>query len=75
LANVSTATVSHLLQRRRAYLGQDFRQRCRKAAAQLGYRPNPAARNLARGRIGVVLYVVPSVGVGIQSLAAASSRS
>jgi hypothetical protein len=30
----------------------------------MGYRPNLAARNLARGTSGVVLYLVPHVAVG-----------
>ncbi len=36
----------------------------RNAAAELGYRPNLAARNLARGKSGVVLYIVPRLAGG-----------
>ena len=36
----------------------------RKAAQKLGYRPNLAARNLAVGGSGVVLYVVPRIALG-----------
>jgi DNA-binding LacI/PurR family transcriptional regulator len=38
----------------------------------LGYRPNLAARNLARGKSGVVLYVVPHVAVGEMPMQAGS---
>jgi DNA-binding LacI/PurR family transcriptional regulator len=44
----------------------------RRAAAEFGYRPNLAARNLASGKSGVVLYVVPRVAVGEMQMAAGS---
>ncbi|WP_068280926.1 LacI family DNA-binding transcriptional regulator [Aldersonia kunmingensis] len=73
LANVSTATVSYVLNksagRRISEATQDAVYR---AAEQLGYRPNVAARNLARGKSGVVLYVVPRIAVGDMPLLAAS---
>lgn len=60
LANVSTATVTYVLNdvpgRR---ISEQTRQLVRAAAERLGYRPNLAARNLAVGGSGVVLYVVP----------------
>ena len=43
-----------------------------RAAEKLGYRPNAAARNLARGKSGVVLYVVPRVAVGEMPMQAGS---
>src|SRR5262249_51428481 len=43
-----------------------------RAAEQLGYRPNLAARNLARGKSGVVLYVLPRVAVGEMPMQAGS---
>ena len=65
LANVSTATVSYVLndvagQR----ISAQTRDAVRSAARQLGYRPNLAARNLAVGGSGVVLYIVPRMALG-----------
>lgn len=73
LASVSTATVSYVLNNaegRRISAGT--REAVRRAADLLGYRPNLAARNLARGRSGVVLYVVPQVAVGEMPMLAGS---
>lgn len=73
LAQVSTATVSYVLnnvQGRR--ISPETRAAVRRAAAELGYRPNLAARNLASGKSGVVLYVVPRVAVGEMPMAAGS---
>lgn len=73
LARVSTATVSYVLnnaQGRR--ISTQTRAAVHRAAAELGYRPNLAARNLASGRSGVVLYVVPRVAVGEMPMAAGS---
>lgn len=65
LASVSTATVSYVLndaEGRR--ISAETREAVQRAAKLLGYRPNLAARNLARGKGGVVLYVLPHVAVG-----------
>jgi DNA-binding LacI/PurR family transcriptional regulator len=73
LARVSTATVSYVLNRvdgRRISAGT--REAVFRAAEQLGYRPNVAARNLASGKSGVVLYVVPRVAVGEMPMLAGS---
>jgi DNA-binding LacI/PurR family transcriptional regulator len=72
LANVSTATVSHVLNNVEGRTSAKTQAAVRKAAAQLGYRPNLAARNLARGRSGVVLYVVPNIAVGQMPMEAGS---
>jgi DNA-binding LacI/PurR family transcriptional regulator len=65
LANVSTATVSYVLNN---VVGQRIsEQTCatvRRAADELGYRPNLAARNLAVGGSGVVLYIMPRMALG-----------
>src|SRR5947209_7459364 len=65
LANVSTATVSYVLNN---VEGQTISARTRaavqSAAQELGYRPNLAARNLAVGGSGVVLYIVPRMALG-----------
>jgi DNA-binding LacI/PurR family transcriptional regulator len=65
LANVSTATVSYVLNN---VAGQTISPATRaavsEAAKKLGYRPNLAARNLAVGASGVVLYIVPRVAMG-----------
>lgn len=65
LAKVSPATVSYVLN---DVTGQTIsaqtRAAVRAAAEELGYRPNLAARNLARGGSGVMLYVVPRISLG-----------
>ncbi|MET7769888.1 LacI family DNA-binding transcriptional regulator [Nocardia sp. NPDC005366] len=65
LAKVSTATVSYVLNN---VAGQTISAQTqsvvREAARQLGYRPNLAARNLAIGGSGIVLYIVPQMAMG-----------
>jgi DNA-binding LacI/PurR family transcriptional regulator len=73
LASVSTATVSYVLndaEGRR--ISAETREAVHRAAKLLGYRPNLAARNLARGKGGVVLYVLPNVAVGEMPMQAGS---
>jgi DNA-binding LacI/PurR family transcriptional regulator len=73
LASVSTATVSYVLndaEGRR--ISAETRDAVQRAAKLLGYRPNLAARNLARGKSGVVLHVVPHVAVGDMPMQAGS---
>jgi DNA-binding LacI/PurR family transcriptional regulator len=73
LADVSTATVSYVLNNvegRR--ISAQTRDAVNRAAKLLGYRPNLAARNLARGKGGVVLYVVPHIAVGDMPMQAGS---
>lgn len=65
LANVSTATVSYVLNNVEGQrISEQTRAAVRSAAATLGYRPNLAARNLASGGSGLVLYVVPRMALG-----------
>jgi DNA-binding LacI/PurR family transcriptional regulator len=65
LAKVSPATVTYVLN---DVAGQTIsaqtRAAVRAAAKELGYRPNLAARNLAVGGSGVVLYIVPRISLG-----------
>ncbi|MGH7292284.1 MAG: LacI family DNA-binding transcriptional regulator, partial [Myxococcota bacterium] len=65
LANVSAATVSYVLN---DVTGQTISAQTKAAvqaaAKELGYRPNLAARNLAVGGSGVMLYVVPRISLG-----------
>lgn len=64
-ANVSTATVSYVLNNAVGRtISPQTRAAVHSAAAELGYRPNLAARNLARGKSGVVLYIVPQLASG-----------
>lgn len=73
LASVSTATVSYVLNNAAGRrISEQTREAVHRAAELLGYRPNPAARNLARGKSGVVLYVVPHVAVGEMPMIAGS---
>jgi DNA-binding LacI/PurR family transcriptional regulator len=65
LANVSAATVSYVLNNVEGQtISPATRAAVRGAAKKLGYRPNLAARNLAVGGSGVVLYVVPRMALG-----------
>lgn len=73
LANVSTATVSYVLNNSAGKrISPRTREAVYRAAGQLGYRPNAAARNLARGGSGVVLSVLPRVAVGDMPIQAGS---
>jgi DNA-binding LacI/PurR family transcriptional regulator len=73
LASVSTATVSYVLNNAAGRrISAQTREAVHHAANLLGYRPNLAARNLARGKSGVVLYVVPHVAVGEMPMHAGS---
>jgi DNA-binding LacI/PurR family transcriptional regulator len=73
LASVSTATVSYVLNNAEGRrISEQTREAVYRAAKLLGYRPNLAARNLARGKGGVVLYVVPHVAVGEMPMQAGS---
>src|ERR1700761_7985608 len=73
LASVSTATVSYVLNNAEGRrISPQTREAVHRAAELLGYRPNVAARNLARGKSGVVLYVVPQVAVGEMPMQAGS---
>jgi DNA-binding LacI/PurR family transcriptional regulator len=73
LASVSTATVSYVLNNAEGRrISAQTRDAVYRAAKLLGYRPNMAARNLARGKSGVVLYVVPHVAVGEMPMQAGS---
>ena len=65
LANVSPATVSYVLNNVKGQtISAQTRAAVQDAAKSLGYRPNLAARNLARGGSGVVLYIVPRIALG-----------
>ena len=65
LASVSTATVSYVLNKSEGpRISPRTREAVYRAAEKLGYRPNAAARNLARGKSGVVLYVSATGGGG-----------
>lgn len=73
LAQVSTATVSYVLNKTEGKrISPRTSEAVQRAAEQLGYRPNFAAQNLARGKSGVVLYVVPRVAVGEMPMQAGS---
>lgn len=76
LASVSTATVSYVLNESEGRrISPRTREAVYRAAEQLGYRPNVAARNLASGNSGAVLYVVPRVAVGEMPMQAGSQMT
>ena len=65
LAKVSPATVSYVLNNVSGQtISAQTRAAVHAAAQTLGYRPNLAARNLAVGGSGVVLYIVPRTDLG-----------
>jgi DNA-binding LacI/PurR family transcriptional regulator len=56
-AGVSATTVSHALNGK-GRLPEETRDRVRRVAEELGYRPNATARNLAGGKTGLLAIVV-----------------
>ena len=60
MAGVSVRTVSNVVNRF-PHVAPDTRARVEKALEQLNYRPNLAARNLRRGRSGLIGLVVPEI--------------
>jgi DNA-binding LacI/PurR family transcriptional regulator len=61
-AGVSTMTVSNVLNNK-ASVAPGTRARVQAAVAELGYRPSLSARNLARGRSGVVALALPEISI------------
>jgi DNA-binding LacI/PurR family transcriptional regulator len=61
-AGVSIRTVSNVVNGY-AQVSDDTRRRVEEAVAELGYRPNLLARNLKRGRTGLLALVVPELDV------------
>jgi DNA-binding LacI/PurR family transcriptional regulator len=59
-ASVSVATVSRVLNADPS-VDPEFRERVRKAVAELGYRPNRLARNLRRQQMEALGIVVPDI--------------
>lgn len=70
-AGVSRTTVSHILNGRGDRFPEATRDRVLAAAADLEYRPSPAARNLARGRSDTIVLLVPNAiwGPNLQNAA------
>ncbi len=60
-AGVSITTVSHALSGK-GRLPVETRERVRRVAADLGYAPNPAARSLAGGKVGLIATFVSLPG-------------
>lgn len=59
--NVSIKTVSNVVRRNDGRVGAATRERILAAIAELDYRPNLAARQLRRGRVGVIALAIPAV--------------
>ncbi|MFD8735917.1 LacI family DNA-binding transcriptional regulator [Streptomyces sp. NPDC059618] len=65
LAKVSRATVSYVLNDKTGQkISDQTREAVRRAAEELGYRPNEAARRLASGQSRLVLLVLPHARLG-----------
>jgi LacI family transcriptional regulator len=77
-AGVSGAAVSYVLTGRADQVGADTARRVRLAAAELGYRPNRAARALRSDRhgiIGLVLGEVPRTPPPVETMAGAHDEA
>lgn len=61
LANVSTSTVSNLLNGRTKRMTPETLDRVQRAIEQLGYSPNRTARQLKTGHVDMLGVIVPSV--------------
>lgn len=61
-AGVSMKTVSNVINEY-AHVSARTRERVLAAIEEVGYRPNLSARNLARGRAGVIALVVPELSL------------
>jgi DNA-binding LacI/PurR family transcriptional regulator len=61
LAGVSWKTVSNVVHDK-PNVGQETRERVQAVIDQLGYQPDPAGRQLRRGRSDTVTLVVPEIG-------------
>ncbi len=65
MAKVSRATVSYVLNDKPGQkISAQTREAVHRAAEQLGYRPNEAARRLASGQSRLVLFVMPRARLG-----------
>lgn len=60
-AGVSPSTVSRVFAQPEI-VAEDARRRVLASAQELGYRPNPVARSLAKGRTGNLGLIVPDIG-------------
>lgn len=60
-AGVSATTVSHALNGK-GEVAQETRKRVQETAARLGYSPDPVARGLVTGRVGVIGVVIRHMG-------------
>lgn len=60
-AGVSPATVSKVLNRKDAFIGEETRKRIWSLARELNYRPNSIARSLVTRRSRVIGIVVPDI--------------
>jgi DNA-binding LacI/PurR family transcriptional regulator len=59
-AGVSKKTVSNVVNNQ-PFVAEHTRKRVLQAIEELGYQPNLSARNLARGRTGVIALVIPQL--------------
>lgn len=60
-AGVSTMTASNVINNREGHYSPETRARVLLAAAEVGYVPNPVARHLRKGKVGLLALVIPDI--------------
>lgn len=60
-AGVSIKTASNVINKRSGHYSQETYYAVMKSAMDLGYIPNPAARHLRSGKIGMIALVIPDI--------------
>lgn len=61
ITGLSEMTVSNVLRGKGEHYSQETYDRIMKTAEEVGYRPNLAARHLAKGKTGIIALVLPDI--------------
>lgn len=61
ITGLSEMTVSNVIRGKGGHFSQETHDRIMKAAEEVGYRPNLAARHLAKGKTGIIALVLPDI--------------
>ncbi|MFN8490188.1 MAG: LacI family DNA-binding transcriptional regulator [Caldilineaceae bacterium] len=60
-AGVSMMTASNVINQKEDHYSSETRERVLRAATDIGYVPNPVARHLRKGRVGLIALVIPDI--------------